>query len=49
MTMRIVDVETGAPVPAGQRGEFLLRGPNIMLGYHGQTAVLFYPAKGGRK
>eukprot|EP00667_Euglena_gracilis_P012419 EG_transcript_12755 len=39
MTMRIVDVETGAPVPAGQRGEFLLRGPNIMLGYHNNPAA----------
>eukprot|EP00668_Euglena_longa_P026949 GGOE01033725.1.p1 GENE.GGOE01033725.1~~GGOE01033725.1.p1 ORF type:complete len:529 (+),score=196.85 GGOE01033725.1:38-1624(+) len=39
MQMRIVDVETGKPVPMGSRGEFLLRGPNIMLGYHNNPAA----------
>lgn len=31
--VRIVDVVTGAPLPAGEDGEILLRGPQMMLGY----------------
>ena len=34
--VRIVDPETRAPVPTGQPGLLLVRGPNIMLGYLGQ-------------
>ncbi|MCC6822595.1 MAG: AMP-binding protein, partial [Verrucomicrobia subdivision 3 bacterium] len=34
--VRIVDPETRAPVPTGQPGLLLVRGPNIMLGYLGK-------------
>lgn len=30
---RIVDVETGADLPAGETGELLVRGPQVMRGY----------------
>jgi acyl-[acyl-carrier-protein]-phospholipid O-acyltransferase/long-chain-fatty-acid--[acyl-carrier-protein] ligase len=33
---KIVDVESGAPVPAGREGLLLVNGPNRMLGYLGQ-------------
>jgi acyl-[acyl-carrier-protein]-phospholipid O-acyltransferase/long-chain-fatty-acid--[acyl-carrier-protein] ligase len=36
MTVRIVDPQTGAPVPAGQAGLLLVHGPNVMLGYLGR-------------
>lgn len=32
---RIVDVETGEPLPAGFRGEVQIRGPKVMAGYVG--------------
>ena len=34
--MRIVDPATGAPVPLGETGEVLVRGPQVFAGYHGQ-------------
>jgi acyl-CoA synthetase (AMP-forming)/AMP-acid ligase II len=40
--VKIVDVVTGAPVPPGQEGELLIRGPQIMKGYlnqPGETAA----------
>jgi acyl-[acyl-carrier-protein]-phospholipid O-acyltransferase/long-chain-fatty-acid--[acyl-carrier-protein] ligase len=30
---RVVDRETGAPLPAGQEGLLLVKGPNMMTGY----------------
>ena len=31
---RIVDLDTGEDVPVGERGELLIRSPQVMLGYH---------------
>jgi acyl-[acyl-carrier-protein]-phospholipid O-acyltransferase / long-chain-fatty-acid--[acyl-carrier-protein] ligase len=36
MSVRLVDPETGAPVPLGQAGLLLVRGPNVMQGYLNQ-------------
>jgi acyl-[acyl-carrier-protein]-phospholipid O-acyltransferase/long-chain-fatty-acid--[acyl-carrier-protein] ligase len=36
MTARIVDPDTGAPVPPGTPGLLLVRGPNVMCGYLGR-------------
>src|SRR3546814_14999400 len=36
--LKIVDVETGAVVPRGQRGEVCIKGPTLMQGYIGKTA-----------
>lgn len=36
MSVRIVDVTTGEPVPLGQSGLMLVRGPNVMRGYLGK-------------
>ena len=37
ITVRIVDPETRQPLPVGQPGLMLVRGPNVMAGYLGQT------------
>jgi len=34
ISVRIVDVESGQDVPAGERGEVLIRGYNMLDGYH---------------
>ncbi|WP_328348261.1 SDR family NAD(P)-dependent oxidoreductase [Micromonospora sp. NBC_00421] len=34
--VRLVDPETGRDVPAGVEGEVWVRGPSVMLGYHGR-------------
>jgi acyl-CoA synthetase (AMP-forming)/AMP-acid ligase II len=40
--LRVVDLDTGAPVAAGETGELQLRGPNMMRGICGRTrAELF--------
>jgi acyl-[acyl-carrier-protein]-phospholipid O-acyltransferase / long-chain-fatty-acid--[acyl-carrier-protein] ligase len=36
ISVRIVDPQTSAPLPIGQAGLLLVRGPNIMQGYLGQ-------------
>ena len=36
MSVRIVDAETRQPVPLGQPGLLLVRGPNVMRGYLGR-------------
>ena len=36
VSVRIVDPDTRAPVPLGQSGLLLVRGPNVMRGYLGQ-------------
>jgi len=33
--LRIIDLGTGAPLPAGERGEVVLRSPSVMRGYLG--------------
>jgi acyl-CoA synthetase (AMP-forming)/AMP-acid ligase II len=35
--IRVVDLDTGAPVAAGETGELQLRGPNLMRGICGRT------------
>ena len=36
MSVRIVEPTTAAPIPAGEPGLLLVRGPNLMLGYLGR-------------
>ncbi len=36
VAVRIVDPDSGAPLPAGREGLLLVRGPNVMAGYLGQ-------------
>jgi acyl-[acyl-carrier-protein]-phospholipid O-acyltransferase/long-chain-fatty-acid--[acyl-carrier-protein] ligase len=36
VAIRIVDPDSGAPIPAGQPGLLLIKGPNVMLGYLGK-------------
>ncbi len=39
--------DTGAPVPAGERGEVVIRGPNIMKGYFRQPEATAEALRGG--
>jgi acyl-[acyl-carrier-protein]-phospholipid O-acyltransferase / long-chain-fatty-acid--[acyl-carrier-protein] ligase len=46
ISVRIVDPDTRAPLPMGQSGLMLVRGPNVMLGYLGKpekTAEVLIP------
>ena len=45
-TLKIVDPQTGAVVPRGQRGEICLKGPTLMLGYIGKGADETFDAEG---
>lgn len=45
-TLKIVDPQTGAVVPRGQRGEICLKGPTLMLGYIGKAADETFDAEG---
>jgi acyl-CoA synthetase (AMP-forming)/AMP-acid ligase II len=36
MERLVVDPETGTPLPRGQKGELLVRGHNMMIGYYGK-------------
>jgi acyl-CoA synthetase (AMP-forming)/AMP-acid ligase II len=42
----VVDPETGAPLPAGQRGELMIRGDNLMQGYYGKERWEVFTADG---
>ncbi len=44
--LRVVDLETGAPVPAGETGELQLRGPNLMRGICGRTRAEVFTEDG---
>ena len=46
MELRVVDLETGAPVPAGETGELQLRGPNLMRGICGRTRAEIFTEDG---
>jgi acyl-[acyl-carrier-protein]-phospholipid O-acyltransferase / long-chain-fatty-acid--[acyl-carrier-protein] ligase len=36
VSVKVVDLETGLPVPAGKSGMLLVKGPNVMQGYLGR-------------
>src|SRR5581483_7473842 len=38
LAVRIVSPADGADMPLGQEGELIVRGPNLMLGYHAKPA-----------
>jgi len=38
LTVRLLDPATGGDVPPGGEGELVVRGPNVMLGYHNKPA-----------
>ncbi len=46
MEIRIVDPETGAPVPTGKPGEIAVRGATLMRGYHKVLPELVLDADG---
>jgi acyl-[acyl-carrier-protein]-phospholipid O-acyltransferase/long-chain-fatty-acid--[acyl-carrier-protein] ligase len=39
VAVKVVDTETGAPLPSGQEGLLLVKGPNRMLGYLGEPEL----------
>ena len=46
MDLRIVDPGTKAPVPPGETGEILVRGPTLMQGYHKVPPAETFDAEG---
>lgn len=44
--LRVVDLDTGAPVAAGETGELQLRGPNLMRGICGRTRAEVFTEDG---
>jgi acyl-CoA synthetase (AMP-forming)/AMP-acid ligase II len=45
--VRLVDPVTGQDVPPGAEGEVIIRGPQVMLGYHQQPAATEEALRGG--
>ena len=45
--VRLVDPATGEDVPQGGEGELIVRGPQVMLGYHGQPEATAQALRGG--
>lgn len=47
VAVRIVDPATGADLGPGQEGELIVRGPNVMVGYHNKPAETAAALKNG--
>ena len=47
VSVRIVDPATGADLGPGQEGELIVRGPNVMVGYHNKPAETAVALKNG--
>jgi len=47
VAMKVVDMDTGAFLPAGQEGLLLVKGPNVMTGYLGQPGLTAEALKDG--
>ncbi len=45
--VRLVDPVSGADVPLGEEGELIVRGPQVMLGYHGKPEETAQALRGG--
>lgn len=46
--VEIIDTESGAPMPTGQRGELCIRGPQVMKGYWNKPEATAETIKDGR-
>jgi acyl-CoA synthetase (AMP-forming)/AMP-acid ligase II len=47
LTVRLINPADGHDVPFGQEGELIVRGPNVMLGYHNKPAETAVALKAG--